>query len=188
LQPSIARIVGSLRLVTRALVLGGGGPVGIGWELGLIVGLAEGGVDVADADAVFGTSAGSFVGAQLALGVALAGTLSALTEVVGRVAASAGTSMGKRLQAYTEGVNDAALSERSVEEARGVLGRRALGSSVPSEEEFLGFFSVFDGVDWPERFACTAVDTATGEFVVWRVESGVDLSRAVASSCALPCV
>jgi NTE family protein len=174
--------------VTRALVLGGGGPVGIGWESGLLVGLAEGGVDVADADAVFGTSAGSFVGAQLALGVALAGTMSALTEAAGRVAVSAGTSMGERLQAYTEGVNAAALSELSVEEARGVLGRRALESNVPSEEEFLGFFSVFDGIDWPERFACTAVDTATGEFVVWGAGAGVELRSAVASSCSLPCV
>ena len=153
-----------------------------------MVGLAEGGVEVADADAVFGTSAGAFVGAQVALGVALAGTLLALTDAAGRVAASAGDSMGERMQAYLEGVNAAALSQQSVEEARGVLGRRALESSVPSEREFLGFFSVFEGTDWPEGFACTAVDTETGEFVVWGAGSGVDLRRAVASSCSLPCV
>ena len=46
--------------MTRALVLGGGGPVGIGWESGLVVGLAKGGVDLAAADAIYGTSAGSF--------------------------------------------------------------------------------------------------------------------------------
>ena len=32
--------------MTRALVLGGGGPVGIAWEAGLLAGLAEGGVDL----------------------------------------------------------------------------------------------------------------------------------------------
>jgi NTE family protein len=51
--------------MTRALVLGGGGPVGIGWEAGLIVGLADAGVVVWESDAVIGTSAGSAVGAQL---------------------------------------------------------------------------------------------------------------------------
>ena len=52
----------------RALVLGGGGPVGIAWESGLIAGLAEAGVDLSTADFVIGTSAGSFVGAYLAAG------------------------------------------------------------------------------------------------------------------------
>ena len=57
--------------MTRALVLGSGGSLGVGWESGFVVGLAEGGVDLGAADAIFGTSAGSFVGAELALGVDL---------------------------------------------------------------------------------------------------------------------
>ena len=36
--------------MSRALVLSGGGPVGIAWETGLIAGLAEGGVDLSSAD------------------------------------------------------------------------------------------------------------------------------------------
>src|SRR5947207_14701964 len=55
-------------MATRALVLGGGGPVGIAWESGLVAGLAQGGVDLAQADFTMGTCAGSFVGARLALG------------------------------------------------------------------------------------------------------------------------
>ena len=54
--------------MTRALVLGGGGPVGIAWESGLAAGLAEGGVNIGEADLIIGTSAGSAVGAQLAMG------------------------------------------------------------------------------------------------------------------------
>ena len=52
----------------RALVLGGGGPVGIAWEVGLAAGLEEGGVKIADANRIVGTSAGSFAGAALASG------------------------------------------------------------------------------------------------------------------------
>ncbi|MEE9255145.1 MAG: patatin-like phospholipase family protein, partial [Pseudomonadales bacterium] len=56
-------------MATRALVLGGGGPVGIAWESGLIAGLEAEGVMLGEADLIVGTSAGSMVGAQLALGV-----------------------------------------------------------------------------------------------------------------------
>ena len=55
-------------MTTRALVLSGGGPVGIAWESGLIGGLAVGGLDVSKADFIMGTSAGAFVGSLLARG------------------------------------------------------------------------------------------------------------------------
>lgn len=51
-----------------ALVLGGGGYTGIGWEIGMLAGLVEAGVDLGTADVVIGTSAGSIVGAQLTSG------------------------------------------------------------------------------------------------------------------------
>ena len=66
--------------MTRALVLGGGGPVGVGWESGLAAGLARAGVALSAADLIVGTSAGSIVGAGLALGLELAGTVSAVSQ------------------------------------------------------------------------------------------------------------
>ncbi len=51
--------------VTRALVLGGGGVTGAAWELGVLVGLRDEGLDLRDANLVVGTSAGSVVGAQI---------------------------------------------------------------------------------------------------------------------------
>ena len=52
----------------RALVLGGGGVIGIAWECGLVEGLRDGGIDVRRADVVVGTSAGSVVGTWVASG------------------------------------------------------------------------------------------------------------------------
>ena len=53
----------------RALILGGGGPVGEAWESGVIAGLAEEGVNLSWADRIIGTSAGAIVAARLASGV-----------------------------------------------------------------------------------------------------------------------
>ena len=50
----------------RALVLAGGGVVGISWMLGLIHGLRRHELDLAAADLIVGTSAGACVGAAIA--------------------------------------------------------------------------------------------------------------------------
>jgi NTE family protein len=47
-------------------------------------------------------------------------------------------------------------------------------------------FRYLAGEPWPEVFRCTAVEVDTGEFRVWDRESGAELDRAVASSCAVP--
>src|SRR5215217_3087896 len=52
----------------RALVLAGGGAAGNAWELGLIAGLSDAGVDVTEADLIIGTSAGATVAAQITSG------------------------------------------------------------------------------------------------------------------------
>ncbi|MEF2976100.1 patatin-like phospholipase family protein [Subtercola sp. YIM 133946] len=58
-EPELAR--------ERALVLGGGGAAGNAWLIGVIAGLADGGLDVTEAaDLVVGTSAGATAAAQLA--------------------------------------------------------------------------------------------------------------------------
>jgi predicted acylesterase/phospholipase RssA len=52
-----------------ALVLKAGGITGIAWQLGLITGLREAGVDLTTADPLVGTSAESVTGTLLAAGV-----------------------------------------------------------------------------------------------------------------------
>jgi NTE family protein len=53
----------------RALVLGGAGSVGNAWEIGVIAGLFEAGLDVTEADLTIGTSAGSTAAAQITSGI-----------------------------------------------------------------------------------------------------------------------
>src|SRR6202453_5174816 len=53
-----------------ALVLGGGGAAGQAWQIGVIAGLAEAGLDLTEAaDLVVGTSSGSTTAAQVRSGI-----------------------------------------------------------------------------------------------------------------------
>ncbi len=171
----------------RALVLGGGGPVGIAWEAGLLAGLGETGVDLSAADLFVGTSAGSVVGAQLALGrtprqIYERQTLPA--EPGGRTVRPVDLSglIARYLRFYS--------ADQPVEQFRAELGRFALEAETGSEEEWLAGFQAVEAMGeelWPSRdFVCTAIDTADGAFVAWDRASGVPLSKAVASSCAVP--
>ena len=56
-------------MITRAVVLSGGGVVGLAWEMGMLIGLAEAGVDVRNADMFVGTSAGAFAAALFTSGL-----------------------------------------------------------------------------------------------------------------------
>src|ERR1700731_4823885 len=80
--------------VERALVLSGGGPVGYAWMAGLVAH----DVDLGRAELIVGTSAGSIVGAQLALGMDVA-TLVAETNRHSElnIYSSAGTGLGNQL-------------------------------------------------------------------------------------------
>ena len=55
----------------RALALGGGGVTGVAWETGLLLGLAEAGLDLSTWNVFVGTTAGPVVVVQLASGVLL---------------------------------------------------------------------------------------------------------------------
>src|SRR5271165_1341113 len=62
-----------------ALVLGGGGAAGNAWEIGIIAGLAEAGLDMTEtADLVVGTSAGATAVAQVRSGIPAAELLASV--------------------------------------------------------------------------------------------------------------
>jgi len=165
-------------------VLGGGGVTGIAWEIGLLRGLAEAGVDLTDADLLVGTSAGSVVAAQVAGGVSLeelyAGQLRAPEgEMPARL------TYGMMLRYFT-----AFALPGTGRSKRARLGRAALRARTVSEEERR---EVFRGRlaerGWPERtLRVTAVNAEDGSFAVFDRESGAPFLDAVGASCAVPLV
>src|SRR5579872_588518 len=181
-------------MATRALVLGGGGPVGIAWESGFLTGLAEAGLDLSDANFILGTSAGSVVGSQLAMGRPAAALASPfLNERPDQQASSPSQLLGSSppdlsvlIQKMTAAVSGSGPAER----ARADIGAWALQAQTMSEDAFIASFGQaireYPEGSWPDRFACTAVDTADGAFAVWNKDSGVSLGQAVASSCSVP--
>jgi len=181
--------------MSRALVLGGGGPVGIAWECGLIAGLAQAGVDLGKADFTLGTSAGSFVGARLAIGDAAAGLAEPILAEAGRAERTPRADAPARKPAdqsfLMQKMTEAQTSLRNPAEVRAEIGQWALEAETIDEDAFIASFGrSFAGLPadfWPERgYACTAVDAQTGAFQLWTKESGVGITRAVASSCAVP--
>ncbi len=174
----------SLQGMSRAVVLGGGGPVGVGWESGLLVGLAAQGVELRLADLVLGTSAGSIVGAELTLGWDLEASLALLDTAWPEAEAEPAAPQG--IELLMAELARAALGAPSPLELRRNLGRIALEAHTVSEASYLGLFAGVEDQAWPAGFRCTAVDVATGEAVVWEATSGVPLNLAVASSCSVP--
>src|SRR5918995_2018726 len=167
-----------------ALVLGGGGITGIAWELGILAGLAEAGVDLTDADVVVGTSAGSVVGAQMTSGIPLAELYAGQLE-------PADAELGGRLSriAALKLVPPYVLPGSGRDKLARV-GRVARASHAPgSVDRERVIRSRLPIHDWPDRdLRITAVDTDSGEFTVFGPDSGVDLVAAVAASCAVPTV
>lgn len=167
-----------------ALVLGGGGITGIAWELGILTGLAEAGVDLTDADVVVGTSAGSVVGAQVTNDVALADLYAAQleppdAELGGRMSRIAALKLAPPYLLPGSGRDKLAR-----------VGRVAHASHQPGSVDREGVIrSRLPVHGWPARdLRITAVDAESGEFTVFTSDSGVDLVSAVAASCAVPTV
>ncbi|GAA1894128.1 patatin-like phospholipase family protein [Asanoa iriomotensis] len=172
-------------MVDSALVLGAGGITGIAWQLGLLIGLREVGVDLTDADLIVGTSAGSVTGALLASG---------LDPVdAAKIESRLGADDPPIRPEWARGSEVFALlgdDTRDPAEVRARVGELALAAEVGAEEPYVeSLRRRLPPGGWPgRRLLVTAVDAESGTPVVWDDRSGVPLHRAVAASCAVPCV
>ena len=185
-RPRRRRVLGE-----RALVLGGGGSAGNAWEIGVIAGLFDAGVDVTDADLIIGTSAGATAAAQITgaspteqLAAILAAPPPPTSRVGSAGARSPGGSVADHLQ-RTSRVIDAASDPADM---RRRMGAAALELAAASDSSWDARWRAtvaarLPAHHWPDRpILITAVDALTGEPALFDRHSGAHLVDAVAAS------
>src|SRR5215471_10726586 len=128
---------------SRGLVLGGGGPLGRAWQVGLVDGFARQGIDLGTADLIIGTSAGAVVGAQLALKQRF-GTPP-------KIDAAPSVYSGSMIDLAAAMARAAQSSEP--EPIRAEIGRMALNAQTISEQASLSrsIFAPYVGQAWPSQ-------------------------------------
>lgn len=175
----------------RALVLAGAGAAGNAWELGLIAGLADAGVDPTAAELVIGTSAGSTVAAQITSGTEPSELYAAILAEVPQPPAGGprrgGTTRRPSSASYLDWSNGIIGSAADAADMRRRMGAAAIereptdGSAGARWREIVA--ARLPRHDWPDQAVrIVAVDADTGEPVVFDRRSGVDLVDAVAAS------
>jgi NTE family protein len=152
---------------------------------GLIAGLADAGVDIGQAGAFIGTSAGSVVSSQLTSGLTLAAMYErqvnpakqthevmpkpGALEALGALMSRPWPDPAARLRAICELAKTARTISRA-ERRAGIVERLGLASEA-----------------WPEKpLSITAVDIETQELTVFTAASGISLIDAVCASCSVP--
>ena len=176
-----------------ALVLGGGGAAGQAWQIGVIAGLAEAGLDLTEAaDLVVGTSSGSTTAAQVRSGVPAAELFaSVLSEAVRPVGRNQERSPSLPVASVFErmrAIGAAATSAADLRRAMGAFGLESDSIPGPGAGQRRAMVAArLPRAEWPDRpMIVVAVDADTGELAAFDRDSGVDLVDAVTASTALP--
>ncbi|MGN6754262.1 MAG: patatin-like phospholipase family protein [Intrasporangium sp.] len=176
---------------TRALVLAGGGAAGNAWELGLIAGLADAGLDVTEADLIIGTSAGSTVAAQITSGIRPGELYAAILAEVPSPRAGAGsdqrrapTVSGPSYMEWSNGIIASATDPSDMRRRMGAAALETAASHGPGQTRWRDVVaSRLPSQQWPhQQVLIVAVDARTGEPVLFDRHSGIDLVDAVAAS------
>jgi NTE family protein len=173
----------------RALVLHGGGSAGNAWEIGVIAGLLEAGLDVTEADLIIGTSAGATAAAQVTSAPPaelLAAILAAAPppradQGGGRPPIGPAADHMERTSRIIAAAQDAADMRRRMGAAALELDAASDGSGPDRWRATVA--ARLPSQHWPgQAVLITAIDAQTGEPVVFDRHSGVDLADAVAAS------
>lgn len=171
--------------MSRALVLGGGGVAGIAWELGVLLGLQDAGIDLTAADRLVGTSAGSAVAAQVLSGVPLHDLFERqLSPALLDSEIAAEFDPEELMREFGAALADKEAGP-ALFQALGEYSLRATTVAEPVRRAVIERRLPSHG--WPERdLRIPAIDAFSGTFRVFTAASGVELVDAVAASCAVP--
>ena len=138
-------------------MLGGGGPLGVAWETGLVAALLDAGVDLRAADLTVGTFAGSVVGSQLTNGVDFHAIMERLSQPVERPES---LNVEPDLAIAGQIFQKWASTPDSTDALRAEIGALAVQAKAAPEDVWTGVFEeILAGLDWPQqRLAITGVD------------------------------
>lgn len=168
---------------SRAVVLGGGGVTGIAWEIGVIAGLKEGGIDLADADALFGTSAGAYAAAIVASGEDIEARYRA--QFVPDTTEIPVVMPPEVREQYAAAVTANYGQAVPLAKAYGEIARNA--QTVTTEARLTTVRARLGIEEWPsDRLHFTSIDAETGELVVLDNSSGLTLVEAANATGAVP--
>jgi NTE family protein len=177
-----------------ALVLGAGGAAGQAWQIGIIAGLAEAGLDLTEAaDLVIGTSSGATTAAQVRSGKPaaelLASVLSPPVQPVGQNREQPPSAPMATVFERMRAIGVAATSAAELQRAMGAFGLESdsiLGPAAAGQRRAT-VAARLPRPEWPDRpMIVVAVDAHTGELAAFDRDSGVDLADAVTAATALP--
>lgn len=166
------------------MVLAGGGYVASSWEIGLLTGMADAGLDLRNADLFVGTSAGARVALDLLSGKPPADLYQ------GRAAAAGGPPAGSppvvdwaRIRAGVENAKQAGGGPAEILRRYGALALTAVPGGRADRREAVA--AQLPLQTWPsQRVLIVAVNAETGERRAFDSQSGIDLVDAVIATTA----
>lgn len=167
----------------KALVLGGGGITGMAWEAGVLAGLNDHDIDVSTADAIIGTSAGSFIGAILANQVDMK---SYYLELPSQMSTEDRGSLSSDL--YRLWQNAFVVGRDNPAKVGQMLGDIIYThpSKMPLDRRMHAVRQRLGNVGWSNNLLVTAINAKSGQLATFNKESHIPLEEAVAASGAVP--
>lgn len=170
-------------MLRRALVLGAGGHAASSWQIGLIAGMAEAGVDVRNADLFVGTSAGARVAVQITSGVPLEDLFQRQIDMRRQPESPPGFDW----KHWRSGLMRAKEGGGGAEEILRRIGSLALSAVAGAASEWRKFVAdQLPVTAWPEqKLLIATVNAELGERHVFDRASGIDLIEAVTASGAV---
>lgn len=169
-------------MLNGAIVLGGGGSLAIGWQLGYLYALEKEGIDIRNADLVIGTSGG----AQAATGIT---STKSWEEIFNEQIEPKSNEEPpqQNMEAVVARYSEIAQKSNNAEEWIENYSAFALEENKFDESEHINRLKHRIKVEsWPQNLMITAIDAQESKRAVFTKESNVDIYRAMASSGSLP--
>jgi NTE family protein len=168
------------------VVVGAGGERAVPWEIGVLAGLADAGMDPRRASIVLGTSAGALLGARILLGEDPRDRADGLVERGLRPDPAVPPEVHHALQqlmaawAETQGMH--------MEERRRVIGEGARAAHTIEPEHWLAEAErrLSGNPPWPAQLRVVVTDAASGKLAVLDADDEIPLTTAIAAARAIP--